>query len=91
MPKQGRIRGRESFFGNDKGRELLAYDVSAMMRRLLGGRGDIVNCQSAPSKTGSLSVSSYSSHSMMAVHYVLLSPSMSPEPVAVVSVTETVS
>src|SRR5271165_4054493 len=36
--------------------------------------GDIVNCESVPGKTGSLSVSSYSSHSMMAIHYVPLAP-----------------
>ena len=36
--------------------------------------GDIVKCESVPGKTGSLSVSSYSSHSMMAIHYVPLSP-----------------
>ena len=36
--------------------------------------GDIVNCESVPGKTGSLSVSSYSSHSMVAIHYVPLSP-----------------
>src|SRR5271157_5548970 len=36
--------------------------------------GDIVNCESVPGKTGSLSGSSYSSHSMMAIHYVPLSP-----------------
>jgi hypothetical protein len=42
---------------------------------------DIVNCESVPGKTGSLSVSSYSSHSMVAIHYVPLSPpqfTMSP-------------
>ena len=33
---------------------------------------DIVNCESVPGKTGSLSVSSYSSHSMMAIHYIPL-------------------
>ena len=32
-----------------------------------------MNCESVPGKTGSLSVSSYSSHSMMAIHYVPLS------------------
>jgi len=37
-------------------------------------RGDIVNCESVPGKTGSLSMSSYSSHSMMAIHYVPLGP-----------------
>ena len=36
--------------------------------------GDIVKCESVPGKTGSSSVSSYSSHSMMAIHYVPLSP-----------------
>ncbi len=36
--------------------------------------GDIVKCESVPGKTGSLSVSSYSSHSMMAIHYVPLGP-----------------
>ncbi len=34
--------------------------------------GDIVNCESVPGKTSSLSVFSYSSHSMMAIHYVPL-------------------
>ena len=33
--------------------------------RLWGGRGG--HCESVPGKTGSLSVSSYSSHSMMAI------------------------
>ena len=33
-----------------------------------------MNCESVPGKTGSLSVSSYSSHSMMAIHYVPLDP-----------------
>jgi hypothetical protein len=33
-----------------------------------------VNCESVPGKTGSLSVSSYSFHSMMAIHYVPLDP-----------------
>ena len=28
-----------------------------------------MNCESVPGKTGSLSVSSHSSHSMMAIHY----------------------
>ena len=37
-------------------------------------QGDIVNSESVPGKTGSLSVSSYSSHSMMAIYYVPLSP-----------------
>jgi hypothetical protein len=46
----------------------------------VGGRGDIVNCESVPGKTGSLSVSSYSSHSMMAIHYVPLSPYSAPRP-----------
>src|SRR5271166_2308143 len=36
--------------------------------------GDIVNCKSVPGKIGSFAVSSYSSHSMMAIHYVPLSP-----------------
>jgi len=36
--------------------------------------GDIVNCESVPGKTGSLSISSYSPHSMMAIHYVPLRP-----------------
>ena len=36
--------------------------------------GNIVNCESVPGKTGSLSVSSYSSHSMMAIHYVPMRP-----------------
>jgi hypothetical protein len=36
--------------------------------------GDIVNCESVPGKTGSLSMSSYSPHSMMAIHYVPLRP-----------------
>ncbi len=35
-------------------------------------KGDIVNSESVPGKTGSLSVSSYSPHSMMAIHYVPL-------------------
>ncbi len=33
-----------------------------------------MNCESVPGKTGSLSVSSYSSHSMMAIHCVPLRP-----------------
>ena len=42
----------------------------------LGGEteGDIVNSESVPGETDSLSVPSYSSHSMMAVHYVPLRP-----------------
>ena len=36
--------------------------------------GDIVNCEGVPGKTGSLSVSSYSPHSMMAIHYAPLWP-----------------
>ncbi len=32
--------------------------------------GDIVNCESVLGKMGSLSVSSYSPHSMRAIHYV---------------------
>ena len=36
--------------------------------------GDIVNCESVPGQTGSLSVSSYSPYSMMAIHYVPLRP-----------------
>jgi len=42
-----------------------------------------VNCKSVPGKKGSLAVSSYSSHSMMAIYYVPLSPLNSlcpPEP-----------
>src|SRR5271165_1039304 len=41
--------------------------------------GDIVNCESVPGKMGSLSVSSYSPHSMRAIHYVPLRP---PEVIA---------
>lgn len=37
-----------------------------------------MNCESVPGKTGSLSVSSYSSHSMMAIHYLPLSPPYVP-------------
>src|SRR5271165_905987 len=40
--------------------------------------GDIVNCESVPGQMGSLSVSSYSPHSMRAIHYVPLGPPMSP-------------
>ena len=42
--------------------------------------GDIVNCESVPGKTGSLSVSSYSSHSMMAIHYVPMRPQFTMSP-----------
>ncbi len=37
--------------------------------------GDIVNCESVLGRMGSLSVSSYSPHSMRAIHYVPLRPS----------------
>ena len=40
------------------------------MARLGRAEGDIVNCQSVLGKMGSLSVSSYSPHSMGAIHYV---------------------
>jgi hypothetical protein len=36
--------------------------------------GDIVNCESVLGKMGSLSVYSYSPHSMRAIHYVPLGP-----------------
>ena len=36
--------------------------------------GDIVNCESVLGKMGRLSVSSYSPHSMRAIHYVPLGP-----------------
>ena len=40
--------------------------------------GDIVNCKSVLSKMGSLSVSSYSLHSMRAIYYVPLGPPTLP-------------
>src|SRR5271157_1426631 len=36
--------------------------------------GDIVNCESDPGELGSLSVSSYSTYFMRAIHYVPLGP-----------------
>jgi len=42
--------------------------------RKRGTEGDIVNCESDPGKLGSLSVSSYSSYSMRAIHYDPLGP-----------------
>src|SRR5271166_4589239 len=40
--------------------------------------GDIVNCESVPGKTGTLSVSYYFPHSTMAIHYVPLRPYVAP-------------
>ena len=48
-------------------------DAQGIHCELAETEGDIVNCESVPGKTGSLSVSPYSSHSMMAIHYVLAS------------------
>src|SRR5208337_111627 len=39
-----------------------------------GTEGDIVNCESDPGNLGSLSVFSYSPHSMRAIHYVPFGP-----------------
>src|SRR5271157_5973316 len=44
--------------------------------------GDIVNCESVLGKMGSLSVCSYSPHSMRAIHYVPLGPPLQPAGVA---------
>ena len=55
-------------------RSLPAQPVAEPAPAIEEAERDTVNCESVPGKTGSLSVSYYSSHSMMAIHYVPLSP-----------------
>jgi hypothetical protein len=58
----------------DSGRDRLFGRSLALPEALRETEGDIVNCESAPGRVGSLSVSSYSPYSMRTIHYVPLGP-----------------
>ena len=68
-------------FGPETERSLPAQPVAEPAPAIEEAERDTVNCESVPGKTGSLSVSYYSSHSMMAIHYVPLSPRWTIHPV----------
>src|SRR5271157_1038918 len=48
--------------------------LSTITNKITETEGDIVNCESGPGKLGSLSMSSYSTYAMGAIHYVPLGP-----------------
>jgi hypothetical protein len=56
-----------------------ADSIDGGHRSLGETEGNIVNSESVPGKTSSLSVSSYSTHSMMAIHYVPPQAACPPE------------